>query len=76
MDDIDAMSVKEMKSMLDARGVSYVDCFEKSDLRNKVRETLMSPPVPIIRTLKVGPLRCNMTIIADPVTKEVSLVCI
>ena len=38
-DDISAMSIKEMKILLDKLGVKRDDCFEKEDLVNRIKET-------------------------------------
>jgi len=124
-EDEDEMSVGQMKQFLSSHGASFADCVEKSELRQRVRETKRklsqsSPPHhrqqqsqqsaqsqpsqmktcdcmqkgtdhvrassstaaanssmgeskptgAIIRQLAVGPLQCNMVIIADEVTKE------
>ena len=38
--DVDAMSIKEMKALITKAGLSHADCFEKSDLRQRAREAL------------------------------------
>ena len=38
--DVDAMSVKELKALITKAGLSHADCFEKSDLRQRAREAL------------------------------------
>lgn len=38
-DDISAMSIKEMKNLLDKLGVKRDDCFEKEDLVNRIKDT-------------------------------------
>ena len=38
--DVDAMSIKEMKALITKAGLSHTDCFEKSDLRQRAREAL------------------------------------
>ena len=37
------LSIKELKSFLDERGVSYADCFEKSDLLARAKDSLHIP---------------------------------
>ena len=37
-DNIDSMTVKEIKVMLDKLGVNRNDCFEKDDLINRLKE--------------------------------------
>ena len=39
-DDVEAMSIKEMKALITKAGLSHADCFEKSDLRQRAREAL------------------------------------
>ena len=39
-DDVEAMSIKEMKALITKAGLSHADCFEKSDLRLRAREAL------------------------------------
>jgi len=41
-DDIDGMTVKEIKAMLDKLGVNRNDCFEKEDLVNRLKEVKKS----------------------------------
>ena len=36
--DVEAMSIKEMKALITKAGLSHADCFEKSDLRQRARE--------------------------------------
>ena len=36
-DDVEAMSIKEMKALITKAGLSHADCFEKSDLRQAAR---------------------------------------
>jgi len=38
--DVEAMSIKEMKALITKAGLSHADCFEKSDLRQRAREAL------------------------------------
>ena len=38
--DVDAMSVKELKALITKAGLSHTDCFEKSELRQRAREAL------------------------------------
>ena len=38
--DVDAMSIKEMKALIAKAGLSHADCFEKSELRQRAREAL------------------------------------
>ena len=38
--DVEAMSIKEMKALIAKAGLSHADCFEKSDLRQRAREAL------------------------------------
>ena len=38
--DVDAMSIKEMKALIAKAGLSHADCFEKSDLKQRAREAL------------------------------------
>ena len=38
--DVEAMSIKEMKALITNAGLSHADCFEKSDLRQRAREAL------------------------------------
>ena len=38
--DVDAMSVKELKALITKAGLSHTDCFEKSELRLRAREAL------------------------------------
>ena len=38
--DVDAMSVKELKALITKAGMSHTDCFEKSELRQRAREAL------------------------------------
>lgn len=38
-DSVENLSVKELKEILQKRGVNYADCFEKSDLIRRVQET-------------------------------------
>ena len=33
--DVEAMSIKEMKALITKAGLSHADCFEKSDLRQR-----------------------------------------
>ena len=35
--DVEAMSIKEMKALITKAGLSHADCFEKSDLRQRAR---------------------------------------
>jgi len=37
---LEKMSIKDMKQWLMNKGVSYADCFEKGDLKLRIRETL------------------------------------
>ena len=37
---VDALSVTEMKSLINSAGLSSKDCVEKSDLRKRTREAL------------------------------------
>ena len=39
-DDVDAMSVKELKALITKAGLAHTDCFEKSELRQRAREAL------------------------------------
>lgn len=36
--DIDAMGIKALRSLISSAGLSYADCFEKADLRQRARE--------------------------------------
>ena len=38
--DVEAMSIQEMKALITKAGLSHADCFEKSDLRQRAREAL------------------------------------
>ena len=38
--EVEAMSIKEMKALIAKAGLSHADCFEKSDLRQRAREAL------------------------------------
>ncbi|CAH0365892.1 unnamed protein product [Pelagomonas calceolata] len=38
--DVESMSIKEMKALITKAGLSHTDCFEKSDLRQRAREAL------------------------------------
>ena len=38
--DVEAMSIKEMRALITKAGLSHADCFEKSDLRQRAREAL------------------------------------
>ena len=38
--DVEAMSIKEMKALITKAGLTHTDCFEKSDLRQRAREAL------------------------------------
>ena len=40
--DVEAISIKEMKALITKAGLSHADCFEKSDLRLRAREALAS----------------------------------
>lgn len=40
---LETLSVKELKAFLDERGVSYADCFEKSDLLARAKESQHIP---------------------------------
>ena len=44
--DVGSLSVKELKKELGARGISFADCFEKSDLRRKLQAALDAAPAP------------------------------
>ena len=38
--DVEAMSIKEMRALITKAGLTHADCFEKSDLRQRAREAL------------------------------------
>ena len=38
-DNVESLSVKQLKEILQNRKVNYADCFEKSDLIKRVKET-------------------------------------
>jgi len=42
--DLNSKSVRELKTLLDSRGVDYTDCVEKSDLIRKVMDTASLEP--------------------------------
>ena len=48
---VDALSVTEMKSLIQSAGLSSKDCVEKSDLRKRTREALarLEPLPPDVR---------------------------
>ena len=36
--DVDAMSIKELKSLIKSAGLGFADCLEKADLKQRARE--------------------------------------
>lgn len=83
------MSLREMKNYLDEQKVDYKDCIEKKEIVERVVKTMADaakpkgadakkknayPTLPEhCRSIQVGPLQCNMTIVSDPETKEAVL---
>uniref|UniRef100_A0A7S4EXX9 Phospholipase/carboxylesterase/thioesterase domain-containing protein n=1 Tax=Chrysotila carterae TaxID=13221 RepID=A0A7S4EXX9_CHRCT len=38
MSDVDSLSIKDLKSLIEKAGLTYADCLDKSDLRERARE--------------------------------------
>ena len=39
-EDVDDMSVKQLKAVIEEQGLSHIDCTEKSELRDRAREAI------------------------------------
>jgi hypothetical protein len=42
---VEGLSIKELKKELDIRNINYSDCFEKTDLKSKLKTALMDPKI-------------------------------
>jgi hydroxyacylglutathione hydrolase len=84
-DEVSSWSVKKLKQFLSERNVDFSKCIEKSEFIALAIEHFDSDPIPlkndgnsmgdlIWETIPVGPLSCNMTIIADKNTNRALLI--
>ena len=60
-DDVDTLSVKDLKGLIAAAGLSYADCVEKSQLRERAREARgrpaqISPVIDIVELVPALPM--------------------
>jgi predicted esterase len=60
VDDIDQMSVKQLKTFISAAGLSCADCIEKSDLRERARQAASAGPHAPPRAVKAGESKRNL----------------